>query len=60
MKLWEYINKDVRIILNDGTSVSGKVSDWFDGYDIDGEDEIVIDKQSYSEDNIKQIEIIST
>ncbi len=33
--------------LEDGTSITGKVVDWFDGYDLDGSDEIVIGDHSY-------------
>ena len=43
MKLWEYVNKTVRLALVDGTSVIGKVLDWYDGVDLDGDDEIVIE-----------------
>lgn len=59
MKLWEYVDKRVRLILNDGISVIGKVYDWFDGYDLDGEDEIVIDDYSYPESSIKEIRILT-
>ncbi|KXT85605.1 hypothetical protein JavanS354_0014 [Streptococcus satellite phage Javan354] len=58
MKLWEYVDKNVRLVLSDGTSIVGKVIDWFDGYDLDGYDEIVIDDYSYSESSIKEIEIV--
>ncbi|HEL2509865.1 4-hydroxy-3-methylbut-2-enyl diphosphate reductase [uncultured Streptococcus sp.] len=60
MKLWEYVNKTVRLALVDGTSVIGKVLDWYDGVDLDGDDEIVIEDHSYPESSIKQIEVIST
>ncbi|MGT2834027.1 4-hydroxy-3-methylbut-2-enyl diphosphate reductase [Streptococcus hyointestinalis] len=60
MKLWEYVDKTVRLVLVDGTSVTGKVIDWYDGFDLDGDDEIVIEFQSYPESSIKQIEVIST
>lgn len=59
MKLWEYVNKTVRLVLVDGTSVIGKVADWYDGFDIDGDDEIVIGDQSYPESTIKKIEVLS-
>lgn len=59
MKLWEYVDKNVRLILEDGTSIKGRVIDWFDGYDLDGPDEIVIGDRSYPEDIIKKIKIIS-
>lgn len=59
MKLWEYVDKNVRLILEDGTSIKGRVVDWFDGYDLDGPDEIVIGDRSYPEDIIKKIKIIS-
>ncbi len=52
MKLWEYVDKNVRLILEDGTSIKGRVVDWFDGYDLDGPDEIVIGDRSYPEDKI--------
>ncbi|WP_247954600.1 hypothetical protein [Streptococcus oralis] len=45
MKLWEYVDKNVRLILEDGTSIKGRVVDWFDGYDLDGPDEIDNDEQ---------------
>ena len=48
MKLWEYVDKNVRLILEDGTSIKGRVVDWFDGYDLDGPDEIVIGDRSLS------------
>lgn len=60
MKLWEYVDENVHLLLDDGTSVTGKVDDWFDGYDLDGDDEIVINYHSYSESSIKEIKIIST
>ena len=59
MKLWEYVDKNVRLILEDGTSIKGRVGDWFDGYDLDGPDESVIGDCSYPEDIIKKIKIIS-
>ena len=59
MRLWEYVNKKVRLVLEDGTSITGKVIDWYDGYDLDGADEIVIGDHSYPENIIKEITIIS-
>lgn len=59
MRLWEYVDKKVRLILEDGTSITGKVIDWYDGYDLDGADEIVIGDHSYPENIIKEIKIIS-
>ncbi|KXT79055.1 4-hydroxy-3-methylbut-2-enyl diphosphate reductase [Streptococcus sp. DD13] len=59
MKLWEYVDKNVHLVLSDGTSIIGKVDEWFDGYDLDGDDEIVIADLSYPESAIKEIEIIS-
>jgi hypothetical protein len=49
----------VCLVLEDGTSITGKVVDWFDGYDLDGSDEIVIGDHSYPENIIKEIKIIS-
>ena len=59
MRLWEYVDKNVRLILEDGTSITGKVIDWYDGYDLDGADEIVIGDHSYPENIIKEIKIIN-
>ncbi|RHE64321.1 4-hydroxy-3-methylbut-2-enyl diphosphate reductase [Streptococcus parasanguinis] len=59
MKLWEYVDKKVYLVLEDGTSITGKVVDWFDGYDLDGSDEIVIGDHSYPENIIKETKIIS-
>ena len=59
MRLWEYVDKNVRLVLKDGTSITGKVRDWYDGYDLDGSDEIVIGDRSYPENIIKEIKIIS-
>ena len=59
MRLWEYVDKKVRLVLEDGTSITGKVIDWYDGYDLDGSDEIVIGDHSYPENIIKEIKIIS-
>lgn len=59
MRLWEYVDKNVSLVLEDGTSITGKVVDWFDGYDLDGFDEIVIGERSYPENIIKEIKIIS-
>ena len=59
MRLWEYVDKKVYLVLEDGTSITGKVVDWFDGYDLDGSDEIVIGDHSYPENIIKEIKIIS-
>lgn len=59
MRLWEYVDKNVRLVLEDGTSITGKVIDWYDGYDLDGADEIVIGDHSYPENIIKEIKIIS-
>ena len=50
MKLWECVDKNVRFILEDGTSIKGRLVDWFDGYDLDGPDELVIGDRSYPED----------
>lgn len=58
MKLWEYVDKNVRLILKDGTSIKGWVVDWFDAYDLDGPDESVIGDCSYPEDIIKEIKIV--
>lgn len=60
MKLWEYVNKTVRLVFIDGTFVIGKVLDWYDGFDLDGDDEIVIGDYSYPESSIKEIEVIGT
>ena len=49
----------MRLVLEDGTSITGKAVDWFDGYDLDGADEIVIGDHSYPENIIKEIKIIS-
>ena len=49
----------MRLVLEDGTSITGKVVDWFDGYDLDGADEIVIGYHSYPENIIKEIKIIN-
>ena len=54
MKLWEYVDK----ILKDGTSIKGRVVEWFDGYALDGPDELVIGDCSYPEDIIKEIKIV--
>ena len=59
MKLWEYVDKKVYLVLEDGTSITGKVIDWYDGYDLDGSDEIVIGDRSYPENIIKEIKIIT-
>ena len=59
MRLWEYVDKNVRLVLKDDTSITGKVIDWYDGYDLDGSDEIVIGDYSYPENIIKEIKIIS-
>lgn len=59
MKLWEYAYKNVRLVLNNGTIIIGKVEEWLDGEDIDGVDEIVIGSQSYPESDIKKIEVIN-
>ena len=59
MKLWEYVDKKVYLVLEDGTSITGKVVDLFDGYDLDGSDEIVIGDHSYPENIIKETKIIS-
>jgi len=59
LRLWEYVDKKVRLVLKDGTSITGKVVDWFDGYDLDGFDEIVIGDYSYPENIIKEIKIIN-
>jgi len=59
LRLWEYVDKKVYLVLEDGTSITGKVVDWFDGYDLDGSDEIVICDHSYPENIIKEIKIIS-
>ena len=58
MRLWEYVDKNVSLVLEDGTSITGKVVDWFDGYDLDGFDEIVIGERSYPENIIKEIKIV--
>ena len=44
----------------DDTSSTGKVIEWYDGYDLDGSDEIVIGDHSYPENIIKEIKIISS
>ena len=31
MRLWEYVDKKVYLVLEDGTSITGKVIDWYDG-----------------------------
>ena len=59
MRLWEYVDKNVRLVLKDDTSITGKVIEWYDGYDLDGSDEIVIGDHSYPENIIKEIKIIS-
>lgn len=59
MRIWEYVDKKVYLVLEDGTSITGKVVDWFDGYNLDGSDEIVIGDHSYPENIIKEIKIIS-
>ena len=59
MRLWEYVDKRVYLVLEDGSSITGKVVDWFDGYDLDGSDEIVIGDHSYPENIIKETKIIS-
>jgi hypothetical protein len=46
MRLWEYVDKKVYLVLEDDTSITGKVIDWYDGYDLDGSDEIVIGDHS--------------
>ena len=58
MKLWEYVDKNVCLILEDGTSIKCWVVDWFDAYDLDGPDELVIGDCSYPEDIIKEIKIV--
>lgn len=58
MKLWEYVDKNVRLILEDGAYIKGRAVDWFDGYALDAPDELVIDDRSYPEDIIKEIKII--
>lgn len=58
MKLWEYVDKNVRLILKDGTSIKGRVVDWFDGYALDGPDELAIGDCSYPEDIIQEIKIV--
>ena len=58
MRLWEYVDKNVRLVLKDDTSITGKVIDWYDGYDLDGSDEIVIGDYSYPENIIKEITIL--
>ena len=60
MRLWEYVDKNVRLVLKDDTSITGKVIEWYDSYDLDGSDEIVIGDHSYPENIIKEIKIISS
>lgn len=57
MKLWKYVNKNVKMELYDGTTVLGYVSDWNDEYST-GEDEIFIGTRIYGLSEIKSIEII--
>lgn len=60
MRLWEYVDKKVYLVLEDGTSITSTVLDWYDGFDLDGDDEIVIGDYSYPESSIKEIEVIGT
>lgn len=59
MKLWEYVGKKVRLTLTDGRIIVGLVEDWYDGYTLDGDDEIAIREYTYSESYINKIEVIN-
>ncbi|ETY74461.1 4-hydroxy-3-methylbut-2-enyl diphosphate reductase [Lactiplantibacillus fabifermentans T30PCM01] len=55
MKLWLYVGKNVKLRLNSGQIIQGKVWDWNDPEDI-GEQEIVIGDHRYGESQIMVIE----
>ena len=58
MKLWQYVGKKVKVILEDNTVIIGVVEDWNDGYTLDGYDEIIIKFYVYAENEIVSIEVI--
>lgn len=58
MKLWQYVGKKVKVILEDNTVIIGVVEDWNDGYTLDGYDEIIIKFYAYAENEIVSIEVI--
>ena len=58
MKLWQYVGKKVKVILEDNTVIIGVVEDWNDGYTLDGYDEIIIKFYAYAENKIVSIEVI--
>ncbi|OUN50788.1 hypothetical protein [Enterococcus cecorum] len=58
MKLWQYVGKKVKVILEDNTVIISVVEDCNDGYTLDGYDEIIIKFYAYAENEIVSIEVI--